>query len=159
MDIPLASKTSALSFMRGTLKAIIYALAIIGLFWMIGGPVLRLLFLPLFETEIVRSALSPDRHATAEVEVRKGGFGTVWTTRVHLRSISNTESSWTVYQAKDSAFVPSLQWADRDTLIIGLPCERFDYVSNPDDWERSNPTERRIKVRFTYSKECPLPVI
>lgn len=83
----------------------------------------------------------------AEVEVRRGGLGTVWTTRVHLHSGGTT---WTVYQTKDSDFEPPLRWVDRDTLILGLPCDRFDHVSNPDDWERSDPRERRLRVRFEY---------
>jgi len=74
-----------------------------------------------------------------------------------LRPIPGGEDYWTVYQAKDSDFIPPLRWADYETLIIGLPCERFDYVSNPDDWERSNLSEQRLKVPFTYADECAPP--
>lgn len=105
----------------------------------------------LFENEIVRTASSPDKRSVAEVEVRKGGFGTVWTTRVHLRTSGST---WTVYQTRDSDFVPPLTWADRETLVIGLPCDRFDHVSNPDDWPRRDPAQRRLKVRFRYPGSC-----
>ena len=138
-------------------KTLLYTLALIGLVWLIAGPVVRLFAAPMFETQIIRSLPSPDGRAHAEVEVRKGGFGTVWTTRVHLRSGPDGEGRWTIYQAKDSDFVPPLRWADRDTLIVTLPCERFDYASNPDDWKRSDPTARRMKVRFDYGRECPVP--
>jgi hypothetical protein len=148
------SKMESNQTLIATWKVTVGVLAVIGLLWLIGGPIMRAALSPLFETKIVRSEPSPDRVAIAEVQVRRGGLGTVWTTRVHLRPNLDGDDYWTVYQAKDSDFVPSMWWADRETLIIGLPCERFDYVSNPDDWERSDPSERRLKVRFTYEKGC-----
>ena len=138
-------------------RAVLYTLAFIGLVWLVGASIARVVFSPFFETSIVRSLPSPDRLAIAEVEVRTGGLGTVWTTRIHLRPNADSEEYWTVYQAKDSDFVPPMRWADRETLLVGLPCERFDYVSNPDDWERSAPPERRLKVRFVYPKDCSPP--
>ena len=133
-------------------QTVVRTLALIGLFWLAAGPVVRLLAVPLFHTEVVRASHSPDRAAVAEVEVRRGGLGTVWTTRVHLRYVGR--DYWTVYKAKNSDFVPPLRWTDRDTLLIGLPCGRFDHLSNPDDGERSDPTERRLKVRFAYPGKC-----
>jgi hypothetical protein len=64
------------------------------------------------------------------------------------------QKHWTVYQTKDSDFVPPLRWLRPDTLLIGLPCYRFDHLSNPDDWERGDATERRLKVRFVYPGNC-----
>jgi hypothetical protein len=52
-------------------------LAVVGFLWTAGGPVLRVLSAPLFVTEVVRRTYSPDRSAVADVEVRRGGFGTV----------------------------------------------------------------------------------
>ena len=127
-------------------------LALIGFCWLVGGPLLRLLIAPMYDTQVVHALRSPDQTTVAEVEVRTGGFGTVWTTRVHLRP-DGTEQ-WTVYQTKDSDFEPPLRWANADTLVIGLPCDRFDYVSNPDDWARSDPSERRYRVRFEYPADC-----
>lgn len=138
-------------------KAGLYILALIGLIWLVGGPVTRLITGPLYVTDIVLSLPSPDRGATAQVQVRSGGLRTVSTTRVHLRFGQEADEYWTVYEAKDSDYVPALRWADRETLVITLPCERFDYVSNPDDWKREDPAERRLKVRFTYAAECRLP--
>jgi hypothetical protein len=140
------------AIVRWIWKAAVGTLAVIGLLWLAGGPLLGLIFAPLFHTEVVRRLFSPDRAAVAEVEVRRGGFGTVWTTRVHLRYVG--KDYWTVYQTKDSDFAPPLRWTSRDTLLIGLPCDRFDHVSNPDDWKRGDPREPRLKVRFAYPKEC-----
>ena len=133
-------------------KIVVWTLAALGFLWLAGGPILRLLFSPLFVTDIVRRAYSPDKSALAEVEVRRGGFGTVWTTRVHLGPPG--EPRWTVYQTKDSDFVPPLRWADRTTLIIGLPCGRFDHLGNPDDWEGSEPRPDRLRVRFAQPTNC-----
>ena len=138
-------------------KTVLYFLAAAGLVWVAGGAIARVLSAPFFVTEKVRVLPSPRGDAAAEVEVRKGGLGTVWTTRIHLRPNLNDDFRWTVYQAKDSDFVPPLRWADGQTLVITLPCERFDYVSNPDDWERSDLAERRLKVRFAYPAACSSP--
>jgi hypothetical protein len=113
---------------------------------------LRLLLAPAYDRQVTKRAYSLNRAMLSEVEVTKGGFGTVWTTRVRLQPVG--QKGWTVYQAKDSDFTPSMRWKDNDTLVIGLPCERFDYLSNPDDWPRGNPAERRIKVRFEYLRNC-----
>lgn len=133
-------------------KLVVQLLAVVGFLWIAGGSILRLLVGPLFVTDVVRRAYSPDRSAVAEVEVRRGGLGTVWTTRVHLGS--PTQPRWTVYQTKDSDFVPPLRWLDRTTLLIGLPCGRFDHLSNPDDWESTEPRPDRLRVRFERPKEC-----
>lgn len=134
-------------------RVLVRILALIGFVWLAGGPLLRLLMAPMFVTEVVRRAPSPDNAATAEVEVRKGGFGTVWTTRVHLRGPD--KGPWTVYQTKDSDFTPTLRWIDRRTLLVGLPCDRFDHISNPDDWENEfAPRPERLKVRFRRPSDC-----
>jgi hypothetical protein len=137
---------------RRLARVALYTFAFIGLLWAGGGPLLRLLFSPLFVTETLRSLPSPDSARVAEIEVRRGGFGTVWTMRVKVRR-RDTES-WTIYETGDSDFVPPVQWADSDTLLVGLPCGRFDHASNPDDWQRLNASERPLKVRFTYRERC-----
>ncbi len=113
---------------------------------------LRLLLTPAYDRQVTKRAYSSDRAALSEVEVTKGGFGTVWTTRVYLQPVG--QEGWTVYQTKDSDFTPSMRWEGNDTLVIGLPCERFDHLSNPEDWPRSKPAERRLKVRFEYLRDC-----
>jgi hypothetical protein len=141
----------ATQYLRTIGKVVVGALAFIGGVCVLGALLLAGVANDLIETQVVRAVSSPDKRSVAEIEVRKGGLGTVWTTRVHLRTDTAT---WTVYQAKDSNFEPPLSWADSETLVIGLPCDRFDYVSNPDDWERSDPAERRLKVRLRYPDSC-----
>lgn len=138
--------------MRYIIKAAIRILAVIGLFWLLGGPVLRLLLSPTFDRQVTTRVYSPDHGAIAEVEVIKGGLGTVWTTRIHLTPVG--QDGWTVYQTKDSEFTPPMRWSNRNTLVIGLPCDRFDYLSNPDDWQRNDARERRFRVRFEYVSGC-----
>ena len=135
-------------------KLTVAALAVTGFFWLAGGPLFRTLIHPLlFVTEVVRREYSPDRAAVADVEVTRGGFGTVWTTRVYLGSPDRRQ--WIVYQTRDSDFIPPLHWLDRHTLRIGLPCGRFDHVSNPDDWESSEPRPNRLQVRVERPSNCP----
>lgn len=146
------SKMKSNQTLIATWKAAVRVLAVIGLLWLIGGPVLRLLFTADFVTDVVGRTYSPDRSALAEVEVTRGGLGTVWTTRVHLGT--PTERGWTVYETKDSDFVPPLRWLNETTLLIGLPCGRFDHLSNPDDWESVEPRPNRLRVRFEQPKGC-----
>lgn len=129
-------------------KATVITLALIGLFCLIGLAVLRLLSAQAFERTTVRQLYSPDRTAIAEVEVTRGP--TVFTTRVYVRRPD--QEPWLVYRTKDSDFQPPLKWLDRQTLLVSLPCDRFDYASNPDDWAR--PEEQRLKVRFGYVESC-----
>lgn len=151
MDLDKHRQPRLHRFLGLTGRATLYVLAAIGLFCVVGGMVLKLVLSPLYERRIVRSAFSPDRTAVAELEVTTGG-ATVWTTRIRLRPVGG--EGWTVYQAGDSRFEPSMAWAAKDTLVISLPCDRFDHLSNPDDWGRSDPAARRLKVRFTYPKDC-----
>ena len=133
-------------------KSAVRVLAVIGLLWLIGDPVLRLLLNPHFVTYVVRRAYAPNRAFVAEVEVTRGGMGTVWTTRVKVRP--PTEPSWTVYETQDSDFVPPLLWLNKTTLLIGLPCGRFDHLSNPDDWESAELRPDRLRVRFERPGDC-----
>jgi hypothetical protein len=133
-------------------KSVLWIFTLIGVFC-VGALLFLLAIKPImYEREITKRVYSPDRSAVAKVEVTRGGFGTVWTTRVLL--VPSGEQGWTVYETGDSDFTPPLRWASPDRLILGLPCERFGHVSNPDDWERSDPSERRFKVRFEYIKNC-----
>jgi hypothetical protein len=134
-------------------KLLIGALALVGLFWLVSDGLLRALVGSQLTTKIVRKTPSPDGSATAEIHVTRGGLGTVWTTRVLLRR--RDESPWTVYEAGDNAFTPPLRWLDRSTLQIGLPCGKFDHLSNPDDWEASKPRPERLRVRFQQPSKCP----
>lgn len=149
--LPTASRRWA----RGLTSLLVLFLAAIGLCSLVGGLVTRLLLAPTYDTQVTRRVFAHDRSAVSEVEVTKGGFGTVWTTSVNLRPVG--QKGWTVYEAQDSDFTPSIKWKGNDTLIIGLPCARVDYLSNPDDWPRSNTAERRFKVRFEYLQNCDAP--
>jgi hypothetical protein len=144
-----APKPKLLELIR---KYLIAIFAVFGFFCTFGAPMLRIAFSPLLEQKIVQRVYSPNRFFSAEVEVTRGGFGTVWTTSVYVRP--HDEERWNVYETSDSEFVPPLRWLDQETLILGLPCERVDRLSNPDDWERSNPKKRRLKVRFEYARDC-----
>ena len=133
-------------------RVIISGLALIGAAYLIGGPIMRFALRPLYVVEVVKTLPSPDQKASAQVEVTRGGFGTVWTTRVSLQGAD--EDRWTIYETGDSDFVPTLTWSDGQTLVVALPCERVDHLSNPDDWERADPSEPRLKVRFEYVAKC-----
>ncbi|MFC3713709.1 hypothetical protein ACFOMD_14110 [Sphingoaurantiacus capsulatus] len=127
-------------------------LAAVGAFSLIGDPLLRMLFASSSATDIVREVASPDGLASARVKITSGGLGTVHT--VHVELSSHEGEKWAIYQAGDSDYRPSLRWIDRQTLELGLPCERFDFASNPDDWKRSASKARQLKVRFRYDDAC-----
>ena len=133
-------------------RAVTWALAAIGFGWLVGGPILRLLLTPAYNRQVTKRVYSPHRAAVSQVEVTSGGFGTVWTTRVRVGPTD--QDGWIVYQARDSIFTPALTWKSDDTLVIGLSCDRFDYLSNPDDFRDSNRTERRLEVHFEYLRLC-----
>lgn len=105
----------------------------------------------MFQTEVIRRTVSPDKQAVAEVVVRRGI--TVSTIRVRLNVADGR--TWIVYEKRDSDFSPPLRWADTHTLVVGLPCGRFDHVANPDDWEDETESRPdRFKVRFERPKSC-----
>ena len=134
-------------------KVVVGVLAMLGLFWLTGEPFLRLLTEPLFETQVTRRAFSPGGQAFAKVVLRTGGLGTVSTVRVELHHADGR--AWTVYRTQDSEFKPQLLWLNEHTLLIVVPCGRFDHISNPDDWEHEwAPRPDRLKVRFTRHSDC-----
>jgi hypothetical protein len=119
------------------------------------GPVLfDTIMSPLMVREVTKTVAAPGGATNARIEVTRGGFGTVWTTRIRL--VPKGEEGWMIYQTKDSDFTPTLRWLDPTTLLLGLGCERFGHISNPDDWESvSESRPRRYKVRVYYSdKRC-----
>jgi hypothetical protein len=130
-------------------KLAVTILAAIGFVWLVGGPLVHLLGDP-FITKIVGRVYSPDRSAVAEIMVRRGA--TVWTTRVFAGPPGR--SRWIVYETHDSDFVPQLRWLNNKTLVVGLPCGRFDHLSNPDDWESLEPRPNRLRVRFKRPENC-----
>jgi len=130
---------------------VVGTLAVFGLALLVGPTLLRLVFSGAFVTEVRARVPSPDGQAEARIEVRRAT--TVHTTRVLLSARGG--DTWTIYETGDSDFEPSLRWIRRDTLLMGIGCEVFGHISNPDDWERSDPGERRLKVRITYIEPCP----
>jgi hypothetical protein len=66
---------------------------------------------------------------------------------------------WLIYETKttDDA-APTIEWINSETLVLGLPCGIIGHAANPDDWERSKPNERRLRVRFRYQEGCGLAV-
>jgi len=141
-----------MNYRRALGRLVVSLFAVIGAFLCISRVLHALLANVLFETQVVRTVTAPAGAARAEIEVRRGGLGTVWTTRVHL--IAADRRRWTIYQTGDSSFQPPLRWEDRQTLVVGLPCDRFGYASNPDDWDRHDPAEPRLRVRFEYPAVC-----
>jgi hypothetical protein len=130
-------------------KVAVAIFALIGAIWILGGPIVRLLP-DSFVTEVARSSSSPDRSNVAEAVVRRGI--TVSTIRVFVGPPGRRQ--WTVYETRDSDFVPPLRWLNDKTLLVGLPCGRFDYLSNPDDWEVFEPRPDRLRVRFKRPENC-----
>jgi hypothetical protein len=135
-------------------EAIVSLLAVIGALCLLSIISLLGLHRLLYATEVIRTLPSPDHRASAQIEVTKGGFGTVWTTEVYLRSRGN---NWIIYKSRDSDFEPPLRWRNGETLVVGLPCDRFDHTSNPDDWERDDPGEHRLRMIFEYPADCRPP--
>lgn len=125
-------------------------LAVLGLFCVAGRPIARLAFGWMFERVQVRRLPAPADDATAVLEVTRGGFGTVWTTRVLL--VRPTDSQ-TLYEARDSTFEPPLAWTRDQTLMVGLPCGPIDHLSAPGAHALSR-ASAPVHVRFHYIADC-----
>lgn len=114
----ISSPSRIRQWTRIVTRAAVLVLAAIGLCWLVGGPMLRLLLAPAYDRQITKRVYSPNSAAVSEIEVTKGGLGTVWTTSVYLRPVG--QDGWTVYQTRDSDFTPSIKWKGNDTLVVGL---------------------------------------
>ena len=103
----------------------------------------------LFEMEITRSLVSPHGGLVARQEVTTGGFATVWTTRIFVDQIhpAAARRPFLVYENSDSDFNPPLQWIG-ETLRIGLPCGRVDFMSNPIDPAFAPADSDRFDIAF-----------
>jgi hypothetical protein len=131
-------------------------LAVIGFFCLIGRPIVAALHPLLVEAQIVRRITAPDGQATVLVEQTRIGGGAAPTTRVLLKLAGR--EPWSIYESRGSKNIPTLAWLDRDTLLVGLACARFDHVADPDEWTHATQNARRHAVRFYYiDPKCIFP--
>ena len=134
-------------------RAAFSSFAIIGFLW-VGTLVSCTAVRPIFyaDTDFPR-IMAPDGKLATYRRITTGGLGTVLTTRLFIAEAPKGEELL-IYESRDSDYVPKLRWLDRETLLVELPCDRVDYISNPNDWgEGSTPIER-VAVRFTYLAPC-----
>lgn len=135
--------------------------AVFGLFATIGfftivGPLACSAIRPVFyEDTSYPKVRAPGTSLAAYRTVTRGGLGTVWTTRIYLIDTKDNEERL-IYETRDSDNVPSLRWLDGETLVISLPCDRIDHLSNPADWDEGKTAMERVAVRFVYLTPCGL---
>lgn len=103
----------------------------------------------LYTDEVSREVFSPDRSLVAYQQVTKGGFGTVWTTKVLVRS-TDSRGDRLIYRNQDSSFEPPFRWEGPETLRIMLPCGRIGFLSNPTDYAKAKEPIGRLTVRWSY---------
>lgn len=134
-------------------KAVLFVLAGIGC-CAIGLPVACTMVRPAFYADDDFPAImAPGGRLAAFRRVTTGGFGTVWTTKIFIKGVPKGEE-FIVYEARDSDHIPNYRWADSETLLVELPCDRVDYLSNPGDYDEGDTPMQRVAVRFTYPSGC-----
>lgn len=82
-------------------------------------------------------------------EVTKGGFGTVWTTRLYLEDRSGSNRIQ-IYSNKDSDFVPGWKWVHDERLLLHVHCGRIDHMSSPAAYAEADDPIGRVRVQFVY---------
>ncbi|MEM8918418.1 MAG: hypothetical protein AAGE37_06105 [Pseudomonadota bacterium] len=133
-------------------RIILWLLAIVGGLTLFVHFVMPLVRVALFEITRMDEIVSPDGELKAYREVTRGGFGTVWTTRIYVTD-RNEGQSRIVYSNKDSDFIPKLQWVSAEQLSISLPCGRIDHVGNPKAYSQGKVAFARLQVRFANTNE------
>lgn len=101
--------------------------------------------------EETRRTPSPDGELVAYQRVTRGGFGTVWTTRIFVTD-SRGSNERMIYSNRDSDFQPPFRWTGDDELRLTLPCGRIDHVGNPSDYAGGDAPIERFRVRFDYER-------
>ena len=97
-----------------------------------------------------RELLSPQGKLRAYQQVTKGGFGTVWTTRVFVEEVAPGRPVL-IYSNRDSDFEPPYRWAANELLTVCVPTDRVDFMSNPADYSAGQRPIERFRVRFEVS--------
>ena len=134
-------------------KAAFTSFAIIGFLW-VGTLVSCTAVRPVFYAdEDFPRIIAPSGKLSAFRSVTTGGFGTVWTTKIFIGEEPKGEKLL-IYETQDSDYKPNFRWLDRETLLIELPCDRVNFLSNPNDYDEGNTPIERVAVRFTYPASC-----
>lgn len=100
--------------------------------------------------EVGRRLVSPDGRLRAYQQVTKGGFGTVWTTRLFVEEVGGAGSVM-IYSNQDSDFEPPYRWVANELLTVCVPPDRVDFMSNPADYSAGRKPIERFRVRFVVS--------
>lgn len=101
----------------------------------------------LFHDNLLHTVSSPDGFYRAELINTEGDVyhQNRYRVCVHAR---RSVRPWLIYKTKTTEdAAPTIDWINSETLVLGLPCGIIGHAANPDDWERSNPNERRHRVR------------
>lgn len=134
-------------------RAAFISFAIIGFLWF-GTLVSCMAVRPVFYAdEDFPPIMAPGGKLSAFRRVTTGGFGTVWTTKIFIEETPKGKK-FLIYKAQDSDYVPIFRWLDLETLLIELPCDRVNVLSNPSDYDEGSTPMQRVAVRFTYAESC-----
>ena len=134
-------------------RAAFISLAVIG-FFCIGFPVACTVVRPAFYAEEnFQPIIAPGGKLSAYRSVTTGGFATVWTTRIFISEVPKGES-FVIYETRDSDYVPNFRWLGSEMLLVELPCDRVDFLSNSSDFNEGDTPMQRVAVRFTYPDSC-----
>ena len=135
------------------LKIWIFGFSMIGFFTVVGPVACSAVRPAVYEDQEFAKVRAPNGPLAAYRKVTRGGFGTVWTTRIFVVNIINAEESL-VYENGDSEFIPNIRWVNGETLALGLPCGRIDHIANPQDFDKGTTPLDRFAVQIEYVKSC-----
>ena len=136
--------------------AVVYLFAILGvvsaLFF-----VARSGFHEFFYEETVEEEIhSPDRTLKVVRRITRGGFGTVYTTRLNVEDEAG--KGFLIYSNGDSDYVPKVEWVGPEHLEITIHCGRINHMSNPSAYEDAKTAIGRLRVKFLYDDVlCEFP--
>ncbi len=110
--------------------------------------------MPLFYVDhLMPGPSAPAGEMKAITQITRGGFGTVWTTRILIED-TLTGDQRAIYKARDSDWQPLIRWTGRQSLVLTLPCDRVDFLSNPGNDSAGQQPLDRLVVRFDYPARC-----
>ena len=137
-------------------KAALYFFAIFGIVSaFIFGSLFGLLEL-LSQRTVEEEVYSPDKTLKVVRLVTRGGFGTVYTTRLHVKDEAGEEFS--IYSNTNSDYVPKVEWVGPEHLEITIHCGRVNHMGNPSAYEDAKTAIGRLRVKFLYDDVlCEFP--
>lgn len=130
--------------------AILYVLAALGALCLVSSGILTGFHTILHKTDREAIVVAPGGKLRAIREVTRGGFGTVWTTRIFVLDGAGERRS--IYSTGDSDYVPFMRWTDPERLDLSIHWGRIEHLGSSAAYTKGGSPVQRFGVRFIYDK-------